>query len=172
MNPPSAIQSPTQRSDLHKTAASYPVFRITAEETNKFVLLVDPTTDAVDFVQVIEIFDVKGETPPNAHRAAHETFVVLHGQGIAITDAGEIPLRPGSTLLVRPGGTHVVRNTGTTRLYCLTSMIPDEEFAALIRSGAPDRLDEVDLKALGWWSTLTPQEVAMPFCSAPASMQS
>jgi mannose-6-phosphate isomerase-like protein (cupin superfamily) len=136
--------------DLHKTASDYPVLRIAAGETNKFVLLVDPTTDGVDFVQVIEIFDIGGETPPNAHRAAHETFVVLHGHGIAITDAGHIPLKPGSTLLVRPGGTHVVKNTGSTRLYCLTSMIPDEEFAALIRGGVPDRLDEVDLKALGW----------------------
>ncbi len=136
--------------DIHKSAAQYPVFRIAQGETNKFVLLVDPITDDVDFVQVIEIFDVGGETPPNAHRAAHETFVVLHGQGMAITDAGETLLRPGSTLIVRPGGTHVVKNTGNTRLYCLTSMIPDEEFAALIRSGVPDRLDETDLRALGW----------------------
>jgi mannose-6-phosphate isomerase-like protein (cupin superfamily) len=138
--------------DLHKTASQYPVFRIAAGETNKFVLLVDPTTDGVDFVQVIEIFDVKGETPPNAHRAAHETFVVLHGHGIAITDAGQIPLQPGSTLLVRPGGTHVVKNTGSSRLYCLTSMIPDEDFAALIRGGVPDALDEEDLAALAWKS--------------------
>ncbi len=136
--------------DVYKSATQHPVFRIATGETNKFVLLVDPTTDGVDFVQVIEIFDVGGETPPNAHRAAHETFVVLHGQGIAITDAGQIPLQPGSTLLVRPGGTHVVKNTGSTRLYCLTSMIPDEEFAALIRNGVPDRLDAEDLKALGW----------------------
>jgi mannose-6-phosphate isomerase-like protein (cupin superfamily) len=140
----------TPLSDLHKTARDYPVFRIAAGESNKFVLLVDPTTDGVDFVQVIEIFDVNGETPPNAHRAAHETFVVLHGQGIAITDAGQIPLQSGSTLLVRPGGTHVVRNTGSSRLYCLTSMIPDEAFAALIRSGVPDTLDDEDLAALGW----------------------
>jgi mannose-6-phosphate isomerase-like protein (cupin superfamily) len=136
--------------DLHKTAAQHLVFRIAAGETNKFVLLVDPTTDGVDFVQVIEIFDVDGETPPNAHRAAHETFVVLYGQGIAITDAGQIPLQPGATLLVRPGGTHIVKNTGSTRLYCLTSMIPDEAFATLIRSGVPDALDEEDLIALGW----------------------
>jgi mannose-6-phosphate isomerase-like protein (cupin superfamily) len=136
--------------DIHKSVAQYPVFRIRAEETNKFVLLIDPTQDAVDFVQVIEVFDVGGETPPNAHRAAHETFVVLHGEGIAITDAGQVPLKPGSALLVRPGGTHVVRNTGETRLYCLTSMIPDEEFAQLIKSGVPDQLDAQDLQALGW----------------------
>jgi mannose-6-phosphate isomerase-like protein (cupin superfamily) len=144
------MSTTTALADIHKSAAQYAVFRIAKDETNKFVLLVDPTTDDVDFVQVIEIFDVGGVTPPNAHRAAHETFVVLYGQGIAITDAGQIPLKPGSTLLVRPGGTHVVKNTGSTRLYCLTSMIPDEEFAALIRSGVPDRLDEIDMQALGW----------------------
>jgi mannose-6-phosphate isomerase-like protein (cupin superfamily) len=81
------------------------VFRIGAGETNKFALLIDPTTDAVDFVQVIEIFDAGGETPPNAHRAAHETFVVLYGKGITIIDAADIPIKPGATLLVRPGST-------------------------------------------------------------------
>jgi hypothetical protein len=44
----------------------------------------------------------------------------------------------------------VVKNTGTTCLYCVTSMVPDEAFAALIRAGVPDRLDEQDLRALGW----------------------
>jgi mannose-6-phosphate isomerase-like protein (cupin superfamily) len=126
------------------------VWRIKAEETNKFMLLVNPLSDHTEFVQVIEIFDVGGETPPNAHRAATETFVVLSGTGVAITADGEIPLRPGSTLIVRPGGTHAVRNTGKSRLYCLTTMAPDEDFAALIQSGVPDQLDAEDLTALGW----------------------
>jgi mannose-6-phosphate isomerase-like protein (cupin superfamily) len=126
------------------------VFRIAAGETNKFVLLVDLTTEGVDFVQLIAIFDADGEMPPNAHRAAHDTFVVLYGQGIAITDAGQISLQPGITLLVRPGGTHIVRNARSSHLYCRTSMIPDEALAALIRSGVPDALDEEDLVALGW----------------------
>jgi mannose-6-phosphate isomerase-like protein (cupin superfamily) len=135
---------------MHKSIGQSPVYRIKQGESNKFVLLVDPTSDGVDFVQVLEIFDVGGSTPPNAHRQAYETFVVLHGHGLAITDAGEVVIGPGSSLIVRPGGTHVVRNTGATRLYCLTTMVPDEAFARLIRSGMPDQLDEQDLQALGW----------------------
>jgi mannose-6-phosphate isomerase-like protein (cupin superfamily) len=136
--------------DIAKDWAQCGVWRIKAGETNKFMMLVDPLADKTDFVQVIEIFDVGGETPPNAHRAATETFVVLSGIGIATNADGEIPLRPGSTLIVRPGGMHAVRNTGSSRLYCLTTMAPDEDFAQLIQSGVPDQLDTEDLTALGW----------------------
>lgn len=48
------------------------------------------------------------------------------------------------TLLVPPGVEHVIRNTGAGKLYCLTLMAPDEEFAALIRGGAPVALTEED----------------------------
>ena len=43
-----------------------------------------------------------------------------------------------------------MRNTGPTRLYCLTTMVPDEDFAKLITSGVPDVLDAEDLAVLGW----------------------
>ncbi len=133
-----------------KTAPAYPVFRIKPGESNKFVMLVNPLEDATQFVQVLEIFDVGGSTPPNQHRAADEVFVVLHGEGEAITPSGASPLRAGTTLLLRPGLEHAVRNTGITRLYCLTTMVPDEDFARLITSGVPDALDAVDLAVLGW----------------------
>ncbi len=126
------------------------VFRIRAGETNKFVLLAEPQADGVGFVQVIEIFDVNGATPPNRHRRADELFLVLAGQGVAELDGQAVALHPGATLLVRAGCSHSVRNTGAARLYCLTTMVPDEDFAALITSGAPDALDAQDLAALGW----------------------
>lgn len=133
-----------------RNARQCPVFRISAEESNKFVLLASPQQDAVGFVQVIEIFDKNGATPPNQHRAADELFVVLSGQGVAVTDAGELALKPGLTLLVRPGCMHAVRNTGEGRLYCLTTMVPNEDFAELITRGVADALDAQDLEALGW----------------------
>jgi len=34
------------------------------------------------------------------------------------------------------------------RLYCLTTMVPDEDFAALIRAGVPDALDAEDRRVL------------------------
>ena len=134
----------------HLDATTCPVFRIAAHETNKFVMLIDPLVEKTGFIQVLEIFDVGGFTPPNQHRAADEVFVVLHGQGEATLGDAAIQIKPGSVLLLRPGHSHAVRNTGTTRLYCLTTMVPDEDFARLITSGVPDALDQHDLLALGW----------------------
>jgi oxalate decarboxylase/phosphoglucose isomerase-like protein (cupin superfamily) len=52
-------------------------------------------------------------------------------------------------LIVPPGLTHVVENIGPGKLYCLTTMMPDEEFAALIRAGIPTALTDEDLRVLG-----------------------
>lgn len=135
---------------LARLAQQHWVRRIHPNEPNKFVLLADPVADGAAFVQVIEIFDLGGCTPPNRHQAAQELFLVLHGSGEAEVDGVSLPLQAGSTLLLMPGCTHVVRNTGETRLYCLTTMVPNEEFAELIRSGTPASLDEEDLRVLGW----------------------
>lgn len=134
----------------HLEVKNCPVFRIAAHETNKFVMLVDPLVEKTAFVQVLEIFDMGGFTPLNQHRAADEVFVVLHGHGEATLGNTAIQIKPGSVLLLRPGQAHAVRNTGATRLYCLTTMVPDEDFARLITSGVPDALDEEDFAALGW----------------------
>ncbi|MGL4575649.1 MAG: cupin domain-containing protein [Burkholderiaceae bacterium] len=133
----------------YRSARQYEVFRIAAHETNKFAMITDPVADGASFIQVIEIFDVGGKTPPNAHRAAQELFYVLYGEGIAVCNGQTIALTPGSSFLVRPGHTHVVENTGSTRLYCLTTMVPNEDFAQLIRAGVPDVLDAEDLRVLG-----------------------
>jgi len=57
-----------------------------------------------------------------------------------------MPLAP---LLLKPGTTHELHNTGPGRLYCLTVMVPDDGFAALIRSGVRAELDAEDLDVLG-----------------------
>jgi hypothetical protein len=51
---------------------------------------------------------------------------------------------------LKPGNVHAVKNTGTTRLYCLTTMLPNEGFAALICAGVPELIDAEDYAALGW----------------------
>ncbi len=131
-----------------KSLADCAVFRIKAEDTNKFALIADPEGEGTSFVTVVEIFDVGGRTPPNMHRAADELFYVLHGEGVAVCDGKRIPVRKGDSFLVRAGAEHVVENTGAMRLYCLATMVPDEDFAGLIRAGVPDRLDDADLAIL------------------------
>lgn len=128
--------------------ADYPVFRIKASDTNKFAILTDPHGEGTSFISVVEIFDVGGATPPNTHAAADELFYVLHGEGVAVCDGARIAIAKGDCFLVRAGAEHVVENTGASKLYCLTTMVPDEAFAALIRSGLRESLDTDDLQVL------------------------
>jgi mannose-6-phosphate isomerase-like protein (cupin superfamily) len=127
-----------------KSMASCRAFRISPRDTNYFALVFDPEGDGVDLTCVVEIFTKGGKTPPNAHARAHEMFFVLHGEGIAHCDGRATPLKMGDALLVRPGATHVIENTGPGKLYTLTVMVPDEDFAALIRGGTPVELDAED----------------------------
>ncbi len=130
-----------------RTAADLRGYKISESDTNWFACLLDPS-DGVSFTLVVEIFSPGGATPPNSHAAASEAFVVLRGEGEAQVGGRTIPLRAGSVLAVPPGTEHVVANTGSGRLYCLTLMVPDENFAALIRNGIPHPLDEEDLAVL------------------------
>jgi len=133
----------------HKVISECRAFRISPRDTNYFALVFEPEGDGVDLTCVIEIFTVGGKTPPNVHRRAHEMFFVLHGEGRAFCDdAPPASIRAGDALLVRPGTNHVIENTGPGKLYTLTVMVPDEEFAALIRTGTPVELDAEDKAVL------------------------
>jgi mannose-6-phosphate isomerase-like protein (cupin superfamily) len=134
---------------LLRRARDCRVSRISSDDTNKFVMMVDPVADRLPFISVVEIFDVGGKTPPNTHQYAHEMFYVLHGSGRAYCDGKSYDIEKGDTLVLPPGMEHVVENTGPDRLYCLTVMVPNEGFAELIRAGAPMSLDAADLVAIG-----------------------
>lgn len=123
-------------------------FRISPQDSNYFACLYDPLADGASFTLVVEIFTPGGATPPNTHSVAEEMFFVLKGEGVAVADGAEIPIRAGSSFLLKPGVEHVVRNTGAGKLYCLTLMAPNEGFAELIRGGEEVALDEEDLAVL------------------------
>lgn len=129
-------------------ASQCPVFRISAKDTNKFVILADSVRQTLPFVLVIEIFDAHGQTPPNTHTEAFENFYVLSGQGMAYVGEEQIRLVPGACLTVPPGTPHKIVNTKGEKLYVLTTMIPDEAFSSLIRRGVPAELDEEDRAVL------------------------
>jgi mannose-6-phosphate isomerase-like protein (cupin superfamily) len=133
---------------FRKSANECACYRISPNDTNYFVLLADPLTDGVDFITVVEIFEPGGATPPNTHAAAYEQFVVIAGEGRARCDGRETALASGDILVVPPGTEHVVENTGPGKLYCLTTMIPDEGFAALIHGGIPTTMDDDDRRVL------------------------
>ena len=133
---------------VHKSVKALDAFKINADESNYFALIADPAAEGVSFIQVVEIFEIGGKTPPNSHAAADEVFYVLHGEGVATCNGQPIKVNKGDSFLVRAGHEHVVENTGATRLYCLTTMVPNEGFAELIRAGVPWQLDETDLEVL------------------------
>ena len=101
-----------------------------------------------NFVFAIEIFDVGGRTPPNVHSQAQEMFYVLHGEGIAHSDGKSAVFKRGDSLLLAPGTVHQIENTGSGRLYCMTVMVPNQDFAELIRGGEPVALDDEDWAVL------------------------
>lgn len=131
-----------------KRAGGLRGFRISPGDTNYFACLLDPIEDGARFTLVVEIFAPGGATPPNTHREAQEAFFVLRGTGRARAGEGWVEIGPGDTLMLRPGVEHVVENTGAGKLYCLTLMAPDEDFAALIRGGTPVALDAEDMAVL------------------------
>ena len=58
-------------------------------------------------------------------------------------------IRTGDSILVPSYGIHSVENAGSTRLYLLSVMVPNEDFAELIREGIPAELDAEDMAVLG-----------------------
>jgi mannose-6-phosphate isomerase-like protein (cupin superfamily) len=75
-------------------------------------------------------------------------FFVLKGEGRARCGDREIDVRAGDSLLLKPGTEHALTNTGEGRMYCLTIMVPDDAFTALIRAGTRVALDDEDIAVL------------------------
>lgn len=135
-----------------KTTKSYRAWRINAADTNYMIGIVDPVADGDDgitFTAIIEVYAKGGRTPPNTHRIAAELFFVLEGKGIAYFDDKELPIGKGDAITILPGTEHVVANTGDGKLYTLTIMVPNEEFAELIHNGTLVELDAEDRRVIG-----------------------
>lgn len=132
-----------------KSPQDYQAYRISPQDTNRLAIVFDSVNANVSLTCCVEIFDVGGKTPPNRHQWAVEMFFILKGEGRASCDGKTVPIKAGDSLLVPPTGTHVIENTGKSRLYTLTVMVPNEDFAELIRSGTRVELDAEDMAVLG-----------------------
>ncbi|EAW33463.1 cupin domain-containing protein [Lyngbya sp. PCC 8106] len=131
-----------------KSPNDYQAYRISPHDTNRLALVFDPDVANASITVCIEIFDIGGKTPPNRHQLAVEMFFILKGEGVVSCDGKQVKIKAGNSILVPPTGTHMIENTGSTRLYALCIMVPNEDFAELIRRGTPVELDEEDLKVL------------------------
>lgn len=133
---------------VFKSPRDYQAYRISPADTNRLAIIFDPAIANMSLTCCVEIFDIGGKTPPNRHQFAVEMFFVLKGEGQAYCDGKSIPIQTGDSILVPPNGIHIIENTGSTRLYALCIMVPNEDFAELIRSGTPVELDAEDLAVL------------------------
>jgi mannose-6-phosphate isomerase-like protein (cupin superfamily) len=140
--------NPTCVIPVVKTPKDYQAYRISPNDTNRLAIVFDPNTANISLTYCVEIFDVGGKTPPNRHQLAVEMFFVLKGEGVATCDGKTVPICAGDSILVPATGTHVIENTGPNRLYALCIMVPNEDFAELIRSGTPVELDDEDMAVL------------------------
>lgn len=131
-----------------KSPNDYQAYRISPHDTNRLALVFDPDVANASITVCVEIFDIGGKTPPNRHQLAVEMFFILKGEGLVSCDGKQVKIQAGNSILVPPTGTHMIENTGSTRLYALCIMVPNEDFAELIRRGTPVELDEEDLKVL------------------------
>ncbi|OKH29282.1 cupin [Chroogloeocystis siderophila 5.2 s.c.1] len=131
-----------------KSPQDYQAFKISPGDTNRLAIVFDTASANISLTICVEIFDIGGKTPPNRHQMAVEMFFILSGEGRAICDGKTVAIRSGDSVLVPPTGTHMIENTGSTRLYALCIMVPNEDFAELIRSGTPVELDAEDLAVL------------------------
>lgn len=139
-----------------KSLKDYQAFRISPHDTNRLAIIFDPTNANTSLTVCLEIFDVGGKTPPNRHQLAVEMFFILKGVGKAYCDGKTIEIKAGDSLLVPPTGIHVIENIGSSRLYALCMMVPNEDFAELIRSGTPVELDKEDMAVIGRLDALVP----------------
>lgn len=133
---------------IKKSMGACPAYRIANGDTNYFALVFDRESAGCDLVAVVEIFEPGGRTPPNGHLRALEMFFVLEGEGDAYANGECTRISKGDALMITPGTAHAIENVGAGKLYCLTVMVPDEDFAALIRSGIPVELQPDDLEVL------------------------
>lgn len=131
-----------------KSPNDYQAFRISPHDSNRLAIVFDPQSANMSLTLCVEIFDIGGKTPPNRHQLAVEMFFVLKGEGTATCDGKTVPIQAGDSILVPPTGIHEICNTGSDRLYALCFMVPNEDFAELIRSGIPVELDEEDMAVL------------------------
>ena len=131
-----------------KTPMDYQAFRISPHDSNRLAIVFDSVVANMSLTYCVEIFDQGGKTPPNRHQLAVEMFFILKGEGLANCDGKQIKIQAGDSILVPPTGMHVIENTGEGRLYALCIMVPNEDFAELIRSGTPVELDAEDMAVL------------------------
>lgn len=123
--------------------------RISPGDTVKLAHLTGPSEGSPTSV-FFEIWDPQGVQPDNTHPDSVEIFIVLKGEGEAVSDEHTVSITAGDVLVLPSGSVHHIQNTSDTeRLYAVTIMANDlgsmdKGFEHLVVSGERDVLDDGD----------------------------
>lgn len=82
-----------------------------------------------DRAQAAEMVLEPGEStggPDNRHEDSDQWLFVVDGEGAAIVEGREQPLRKDDVLLIERGEAHEIRNGGSTPLKTLNLYVPPE----------------------------------------------
>jgi ureidoacrylate peracid hydrolase len=107
---------------------------ISSGDTVKLALLRGPD-ELFDASVFLEIWDPGGAQPPNSHPRSVETFLFLQGAGRAYCDETVVDVSAGQLLVLPPRSVHRIEAGPAEKLYAITTMVPDEGFAALVAAG-------------------------------------
>ena len=130
-----ALHAPARGPMTKVSLAEAPSYQLPNQE-NKLALVMDPFTDKVPFTFGVEVFPPGHRTPPHVHNTAHEMFFIVSGAGEAFCDGRRFRVTAGDTVVFPPGSTHGIdADEGSKKLYCLELMLPNEQFAEMVRAG-------------------------------------
>ena len=137
------VQYPPQLFDVADVEAHL----INPRDTVKLAMLRGP--DEVHDVSVfLEIWEPGGAQLPNSHSKSVETFLFLRGTGKAYCDEFEVDVRAGQLLVLPAGSLHRIESSAKAKLFAITTMAPDDGFAALVNRGETAPLDDEERAVL------------------------
>jgi nicotinamidase-related amidase/mannose-6-phosphate isomerase-like protein (cupin superfamily) len=136
-DPPPGTDVGPQRFDVAGAVARH----ISRGDTVKLALLRAPDR-LYDASVFLEIWEPGGAQPPNSHPRSVETFLFLRGSGRAYCDQTVVEVAAGQLLVLPPRSVHRIEAGPDEKLYAITTMVPDEGFAALVLAGEAAPLDD------------------------------
>jgi ureidoacrylate peracid hydrolase len=114
---------------------------ISSGDTVKLAMLRGPDK-LFDASVFLEIWEPRGAQPPNSHTRSVETFLFLQGIGRAFCDQTVVDVSAGQLLVLPPRSVHRIEAGPDEKLYAITTMVPDDGFAALVAAGEVAPLDD------------------------------
>lgn len=138
-----AASTPPQLFDVAEAVARH----ISPGDTVKLAMLRGPD-DVHDVSVFLEIWEPGGSQPPNGHPRSVETFLFLRGTGTAYCDDTRLDVKAGQLLVLPAQSLHRIEASPGAKLYAITTMAPDDGFAALVGRGQPAALDEEERAVL------------------------